>query len=177
MAEYRIYYQEGFAGPYTMSRSLCPYPMYTGPDKPKGSAPVAGDLYKIAITTSDKMAAATDATVRLAFVDAGGRTWQPVFPQTKGMFKRNSTHECEASSLFSLGDLTSCKVWMDQATTSMGDDWHLDRITVSHVPSNRTWVFNYKNWLPKQGVVLQAQVWAGVQTIVLLEGHDYPSRG
>ena len=35
----------------------------SGPEKPLGSAPVAGDLYKIAVVTSDKFAAATDATV------------------------------------------------------------------------------------------------------------------
>ena len=55
--------------------------------------------------------------------------------------------------------LTTNSKLLDQATSSMGDDWHLDRIAVSHLPSNRTWVFVLNNWVAKGGNVMQAQVW------------------
>ncbi len=134
-------------------------PALAGPDKPKGSAPVAGDLYRIAVVTSDKFAAATDATVRLALTDVRGQTWQPCFPQTRGMFDRHKTSDFEASTLFPMDELASCRVWLDPQTAGMGDDWHLDRVVVSHLPSNRTWLFVHNDWITaKKGAVLPAQV-------------------
>jgi hypothetical protein len=77
------------------------------------------------------------------------------------MFARKATADFEASTLFPLDELASCRVWMDQATTGLGDDWHLERVAVAHLPSNRTWLFMLNNWVPKEGAVMAAQVRGG----------------
>ena len=43
----------------------------------------------------------------------------------------------------------------------LGDDWHLDRINVTHLPSGRSWAFVLNNWVGKQEAVMQAQVGMG----------------
>lgn len=37
------------------------------------------------------------------------QVWQPSFPQRKGMFNRNSTDLIETASLFSMGEIVSCR--------------------------------------------------------------------
>jgi hypothetical protein len=40
----------------------------------------------------------------------------------------------------------------------MGDDWHLDRLEVTHLPSGRAWKFAWGNWVPKTGALMSAVV-------------------
>eukprot|EP00798_Chlamydomonas_sp_ICE-L_P018431 gene18431-24907_t len=49
-----------------------------------------GDPYHIEISTSDKFGAGTDATIRVAFTDIAGATWQPVLGQDNSMFQRKN---------------------------------------------------------------------------------------
>ena len=153
--------------------------------------------------------------MRLALTDVAGHTWHPSFAQGSGsaVFKRSSTVLFEASTLFPMGELASCRAWLEQvgeggltpvwnrcvtgygerkvtparlgwrrcvasavgprphplnsfcpypppmqASVGLGDDWHLDRINVTHLPSGRSWAFVLNNWVGKQEAVMQAQV-------------------
>ena len=54
--------------------------------------------------------------VRLALTDVAGHTWHPSFAQGSGsaVFKRSSTVVFEASTLFPMGELASCRAWLEQ---------------------------------------------------------------
>ena len=129
-----------------------------GPEKPPGSTPCSGDTFKILVVTSDKYAAGTGATVRLSFTDTAGQVWQPSFPQRKGMFGRHCSDLIETASLFPMGEMVSCRAWLDPATVGMSDSWHLQEIVLTQLPSNRAWKFSLDGWMPKDGAVMSAQV-------------------
>lgn len=77
------------------------------------------------------------------------------------MFERNMRDEFFVSSPAKLGEMASCKVWIENP--GMGDNWHLDHVLLTHLPSQREWRFNCRDWVPKgagpaQGKMLPASV-------------------
>lgn len=85
--------------------------------------------------------------------------WQPTFAQDPSMFQRKCVAHLEAASLFPFAELVSCRVWLDEQTAGWGDAWHLDHVLVTHLPSNRAWRFDWKNWVPSPGgATMSAQV-------------------
>lgn len=54
-----------------------------GVDAAGGRASAAGDLFRLRFKTGDRLAAGTDATVRVEFSDVSGAKWQPLFPQVR----------------------------------------------------------------------------------------------
>lgn len=79
--------------------------------------------------------------------------------QTKAMFERNMEDEFIVPSMAKLGEMRSARVWLENV--HLGDAWFLDSITLTHLPSQRSWQFPFANWVPKQGTVLQAKVGPG----------------
>lgn len=75
------------------------------------------------------------------------------------MFQRKCVAHLEAASLFPFAELVSCRVWLDEQTAGWGDAWHLDHLLVTHLPSNRAWRFDWRNWVPSPGgATMSAQV-------------------
>ncbi len=130
---------------------------------------MAGDRYRIVTATSDTFGAGTDAKVGLQFTDASGATWTPTFSQTKAMFERNKQDEFFVAATAKLGEIASCRVWIENP--GMGDNWHLDHVLLTHLPSQRQWRFNCRDWVPKGAGPMQGkQLPAVVVKDVPLEG-------
>lgn len=43
--------------------------------------------------------------------------------------------------------MATARVWIEGA--GLGDAWHLDHVTLTHLPSTRAWRFDCKDWVPK----------------------------
>ncbi|GFH12272.1 uncharacterized protein HaLaN_07922, partial [Haematococcus lacustris] len=121
-----------------------------------GAVNVSGDPYCLRFHTSNKLGAGTDALVCVMFTDVTGNTWQPVLAQDKAQFERAATDEFLASSLAPLGEVASVRLWLEGA--GLGDAWHLDRLILQHLPSQRSWEFALRDWLPTQGTTIAAKV-------------------
>ncbi|KAJ9526209.1 hypothetical protein QJQ45_009677 [Haematococcus lacustris] len=121
-----------------------------------GAVNVSGDPYCLRFHTSNKLGAGTDALVCVMFTDVTGHTWQPVLAQDKAQFERAATDEFLASSLAPLGEVASVRLWLEGA--GLGDAWHLDRLILQHLPSQRSWEFALRDWLPTQGTTIAAKV-------------------
>ncbi|KAG2450199.1 hypothetical protein HYH02_000301 [Chlamydomonas schloesseri] len=138
-----------------------PLELIESPAGVAGAPAVAGDRYRIVTMTGNVMGAGTDAKVMLQFADMNGATWTPVFTQTKAMFERNMRDEFFVAAPAKMGEMATCKVWIENP--GMGDNWHLDHVLLTHLPSQREWRFNCRDWVPKgagpaQGKLLPATI-------------------
>ncbi|PNH12713.1 Lipoxygenase y domain-containing protein 1 [Tetrabaena socialis] len=127
-----------------------------------GAPAGSGDRYRITTATGDVFGAGTDAQVHLQFTDAAGTDWGPnLGQQTKAMFERKKRDEFFVTAPSRLADMAACRVWIEHP--GLGDNWHLDHVLLTHLPSQREWRFDCKDWVPKgtgpaQGKLLQAVV-------------------
>ena len=112
-----------------------------------GSPAGTGDRYRIVTLTGNVTGAGTDAKVCLQFIDATGASWVPAFTQTKAMFERNMRDEFFVTSPMKLGEMAACRVWIENP--GLGDNWHLDHVLLTHLPSQREWRFDCRDWVPK----------------------------
>ncbi|GFR41097.1 hypothetical protein Agub_g1741 [Astrephomene gubernaculifera] len=136
-----------------------PLELIESPAGVAGAPSSTGDRYRIVTVTGDVMGAGTDAKVGLQFADTSNATWAPALSQNKAMFERGKRDEFFATASTKLGEMAGCRVWIENP--GLGDNWHLDHVLLTHLPSQREWRFDCRDWVPKgqgpaQGKLLPA---------------------
>ncbi|GLC44364.1 hypothetical protein PLESTF_000049800 [Pleodorina starrii] len=165
--------KDGLKKEWTLERAVAgevqPLELIESPAGVAGVPAGGGDRYRIVTVTGNVLGAGTDAKVGLQFFDAGGASWAPVLNQTKAMFERSTRDEFFATSPVKLGEMAACRVWIENP--GLGDNWHLDHVLLTHLPSQREWRFDCRDWVPKgTGPAQGKQLAALVVRDVPLEG-------
>ncbi|CAG9464667.1 unnamed protein product [Pedinophyceae sp. YPF-701] len=112
------------------------------------------DKYRIAVTTTKKMGAGTDAEVFAELEGENGQRWEPVLEQRKEHFESGKTDEFFADTDVGLGELRNLRLWHSGKGLLAG--WHCDNVVVERLNTGEAWQFDCKSDVPKAKSASQA---------------------
>lgn len=108
---------------------------------------MADPNYTIWIKTGDQALGGTDSNVFIMLIGDQGRTdWIHLPAQDIFAFEQGATDKFMLVAP-EVGELQQCCVGHDNSADS---GWYVEQVQVEHMPTNKSWTFEFKEWLGEE---------------------------